>query len=168
MFGLSVKCLAGTIEKLRTCVTPLVIPVRFRYWADKEPTLRRWGFKDKMEWRGALPRLPTGRPLPMPPYAPRNAWSEKKALFGQNDYIDILGDGSIHPVKISYNIPVWLRGFKGNEYQMLIRKRKWIGHRLASSNPEAYRSMEKRMRFLYKVFNYRKKALMTRDFAVKP
>lgn len=72
-----------------------------------------------MDFRGPLPRIPTGMPLPMPNYMPRKTWGEKKALFGQNDYIDILGDvEGLKPIQFQTQIPQWLRGFNGNEFQV--------------------------------------------------
>jgi hypothetical protein len=72
-----------------------------------------------MDFRGPLPRVPTGMALPMPPYIPRKLWTEKKALFGQNDYIDILGEvEGLKPIQFQTHIPMWLRGFSGNEYQV--------------------------------------------------
>lgn len=71
--------------------------------------------------RGTLPRIPDlKKKLPIPPYCPKNSWNEQRALFGQNDYIDILGDESIHPTQIGYSVPEWLKGFRGNEYQVII------------------------------------------------
>ena len=52
------------------------------------------------------------------------SFSPSQALKGQNDYIDILGNPEIHPSKIHYHIPKWLRGFRhNNHYQVMIRKR---------------------------------------------
>ena len=70
---------------------------------------------------GLLPRPDPkidSTPLPMPEFKDKNSWSVKKSTFGQNDYIDILGDGDICPVDLIRG-PPWLIGFKGNELQRI-------------------------------------------------
>ena len=69
--------------------------------------------------------------------------------MGQNDYIDILGNESIKPHEILKNVPWYLKGFRGNELQMLVRqqaaKSDW-----QFSRPKKWKEMQGRMDFLYK------------------
>nr|CAI5833494.1 unnamed protein product [Callosobruchus analis] len=131
--------------------------VRFRYHADKiarGPLIRRRGYDEKILQKGLLPRDPKATALSMPIYKPGDAWSEKKALFGQNDYIDILGNENIHPARILYNVPTWLRGVGGNEFRMMIRKRKMLAQtNYPIARPTKWYQLEKRLSFLYKFLN---------------
>ncbi|XP_063979040.1 large ribosomal subunit protein mL51 isoform X2 [Diachasmimorpha longicaudata] len=136
---------------------PQVTQVRFRYHAERRangPLVRRYGYKDPLDIRGLLPRQNQKRIAEQPIYRPTDNWSERRALFGQNDYIDILGDDSLHPTRILYNTPSWLRGAKGGEMQMLIRKRKiWGKGIFPISNPTRWNDIRKRIKFLYNFLN---------------
>jgi len=108
---------------------------------------------------GVLPR-PTGksedRLLRMPRWDPAkaDAWTSKKALFGQNDYIDILGDGTLHPWEL-IKAPYWLKGFRGNELQRIARQLAAEGTFIRDVYPSKYHQMTKNLMYLYKKLNRR-------------
>lgn len=76
-------------------------------------------------------------------------WAKKNSLMGQNDYIDILGNDKIKPYEILKDVPWFLKGFGGNELQMLTRlqaaKSDW-----RFSRPKKWKEVQGRMDFLYK------------------
>lgn len=75
----------------------------------------------------------------------------KKALFGQNDFIDILGNGSIKPHELLREMPWWLRGFKeGNELHMLQRFQAAKGESWRWNRPKKWKEVQARIDFLYK------------------
>ena len=92
--------------------------------------------------------------LPMPKFIDKQPWSVKKATFGQNDYIDILGDGSVNPVDL-INGPKWLIGFRGNELQRLQRRLKFEGNEIRAKDPTKFHDMKKRVKFLTWRFNFK-------------
>merc|ERR1711962_130075 len=141
--------------------TPLVTSVRYRYHVDrrKDGPLVRNHVADSapLQTSGMLPHIVHGKRLPIPVYKPKNSWSERRALFGQNDYIDILGDGKLKPTDVCYSVPPWMRGFKGNEFQMLLRKRKLFQNHMRVARPSKHREMNKRIKWLYKYLNQKTK-----------
>lgn len=147
------------ITKLIPTNVPLKQFVRFRYWKDQQGARplyeRRFGYNEKILQTGLLPRKEGAkRIVDIPIYRPKNAWTEKRALFGQNDYIDILGNDKIHPTKILYNLPSWLRGQHGNELQNLIRKRKMLEYGShPQEKPTSWKQMTFRIRKLYDLMN---------------
>lgn len=147
--------LRSALQRL-TAESPVKLQVRF--W-ERRKYIRRYGYESPLIEPGLLPRLPKSmRKLQSQPvYKPKDAWCERRALFGQNDYIDILGDGTLKPLHVMTGVPGWLRGFQGNEFQMLLRKRA-VFHHWKDTKPKKYKDMVKRIRFLYKVFNFRTKS----------
>lgn len=147
----------STVNSMLNLWSPRVMPVRFRYHADKVargPQPRRFGYVDPIDRTGLLPRESDKRIASLPIYRPVNRWSEKRALFGQNDYIDILGNENLHPTKILYDVPTWLRGVGGLEYHMLLRKKKILSKGCyPHERPSNWKNMNKRIKYLYTFLN---------------
>ncbi|KAM9310653.1 large ribosomal subunit protein mL51 [Pholidichthys leucotaenia] len=76
-------------------------------------------------------------------------WTKKRSMFGVFDNIGILGDFKAHPKDLIVG-PCWLKGFRGNELQRAIRKKKMVGDRMMTQDKL---NLEKTIRFLYKRYN---------------
>ncbi|GCB86417.1 hypothetical protein scyTo_0027086 [Scyliorhinus torazame] len=76
-------------------------------------------------------------------------WNEKRTTFGMYDNIGILGNFTVHPRSL-IRAPVWLRGWKGNELQRCLRKRRFVGEKMFEKD---LHNLNKRIKFLYKRFN---------------
>nr|CAG4635852.1 EOG090X0JAK [Artemia franciscana] len=146
----------------------LIFPTKFLFWLSSESDLkigiwvskdrppRDFGYEEKLLQEGLLPRLKDGGPVKnLPDFKPKDRWSQKRAVFGQNDYIDILGSGNLRPIDIMYGVPYWLRGLKDNrEYQTLIRKRVVYGlSGYSTQYPTKWEKMQKRISYLYRFIN---------------
>ncbi|XP_053389134.1 39S ribosomal protein L51, mitochondrial-like [Mercenaria mercenaria] len=121
----------------------------------KTPGPHRYGYNNKLFDGGPLPRGLSEPVQNLKKYKPKNVWSKKRATFGQNDYIDILGDSNLRPVDI-IKAPAWLRGFNGNEMQRLIRRMQYEGDKIRQLYPTHYHNNWKRIKFLYKKYNKRR------------
>ncbi|XP_058938596.1 large ribosomal subunit protein mL51 [Kogia breviceps] len=89
----------------------------------------------------------------LPPRKVVDRWNEKRAMFGVYDNIGILGNFEKHPKELIKG-PMWLRGWKGNELQRCIRKKRMVGNRMFIDD---LHNLNKRISYLYKCFNRRGK-----------
>ncbi|XP_058414966.1 large ribosomal subunit protein mL51 isoform X2 [Diceros bicornis minor] len=85
----------------------------------------------------------------LPPPKVVDRWNEKRAMFGVYDNVGILGNFEKHPKELIRG-PRWLRGWKGNELQRCIRKKKMVGNRMFIDD---LHNLNKRISYLYKHFN---------------
>jgi hypothetical protein len=112
---------------------------------------RRFGYKYNQHFTGGLLPRPDPKlnddPLVMPEYKSDDKWTMKKSTFGQNDYVDILGNGSVKPVDLIRG-PDWLIGFKGNELQRLNRQMRFHATDLKAKNPNKFHDINKRIKYL--------------------
>ncbi|KAM3677671.1 large ribosomal subunit protein mL51 [Ammospiza nelsoni] len=121
------------------------------------------GFSDcgGARWAPARPGLPVPLSSPLagltrpirikepPKRKPVDRWTKKRALFGVYDNVGILGGFQIHPKNLIMG-PTWLRGWRGNELQRCLRKKRMVGDRMFA---EDYHKLNKRIRYLYRRFN---------------
>lgn len=130
---------------------PIYISVR---GFERRKYIRRYGYESPILEEGPLPRIKDDNEKisVIPDYKPKDSWNNRRAVYGQNDYIDILGDGTIHPVKLLTDVPAWLRGFRGNEFQMLLRRRA-VHPEWKYIRPAKWNLINKRIKYLHKWLN---------------
>lgn len=95
--------------------------------------IAKYGYDDKTKMSGALPRIAEDEEKRWDHrevFTPENPWAQKRALFGQNDYIDILGEDpdAFRPSEVNYEQPEWLREVTVNAtpYQRLLMQKKLL------------------------------------------
>jgi len=127
----------------------------FRWHKDKVDNrmLPRFGYKDEVKRSGPLPRMANDSPaVDAKPHDAKNSWVPKRALSGQNDYIDILGDERIHPLQVQYDIPNWLKSVKGHDIDLQRNIKKTAAYKLSAISkvkPLAWRRITEDVRRRY-------------------
>jgi len=105
-----------------------------RWWSEHiaNKKRKRFGYRDLAKQEGPLPRIKDDSPSikQVALYKPNNAWSPTNALAGQNDYIDILGSGELHPKQLLYHVPEYLKGayHKEKHFQVMLRRQRALEH----------------------------------------
>lgn len=124
------------------------------------PEYTRRGGRD-IHWHvdGTLPRVrptPNTKPLPFPDNRRVDEWSTERAVLGQNDYIDILGDGSLHPRDLLFS-PRYIRGLENSRWEIrrLFRKQRAVQRWMPFENPAKWNMLRKRIRYLMQWHNYK-------------
>ncbi|KAL7307224.1 hypothetical protein TKK_0000946 [Trichogramma kaykai] len=153
--------LSSFVKSTLKAWVPQITTVRFRYFADKKRCVRAHGYKEHIDQRGLLAHTDDAKPIiQMPIYRPVDSWSKKKAMFGQNDYIDIWTNGRIKLTTVMYKTPMWLKGIKRDdqEYRMLLRRRQMLQSGIYPvARPTKWKDMNKRIMYLYKFLNRKTK-----------
>jgi len=123
----------------------------------EERQIFRWGYEDRVKQSGALPRISNDseRWDHREVYAPENPWAQKRALFGQNDYIDILGEDpdAFRPSEVNYEQPEWLREVneKQTGYQRLLMKKKLLEETdYPETNPKSWEELKDVLKRLWR------------------
>ncbi|XP_055328391.1 39S ribosomal protein L51, mitochondrial-like [Paramacrobiotus metropolitanus] len=137
-------------------------PVQVRHYRETpidRIRTRHFGFENHIKYHigGFLPRIkptPELKPISGTRTKFKNSWALHRAAFGQNDYIDILGDGTLHPRDLLKG-PVWLKGFRGSEMQRLIRRRNYGLHWMPMVYPEKWTNLLKQLRYLDRYHNFK-------------
>lgn len=106
-----------------------------------------------------LPRMPESRtPCYKPKIKKREPWRETQARFGENDYIDLLGNGRLHPAQLQYHVPRWLRGFPGahraNEVVKYTQYRNLYKEKLERHSPWRWHQLMKNINYFLERHNY--------------
>nr|CDS30152.1 39S ribosomal protein L51 mitochondrial [Hymenolepis microstoma] len=124
------------------------------YLQPKPPNVR---YNPRIYTGGLLPRIEwDDEPVRLPDYEPNDMWAPHRAYFGQNDYIDILGDGRLKPEDF-YTGPTWALNAK-HEFQRVCRLLydpavvAW----LEEFEPTRLKDLRKRHKYLYRQVNIRK------------
>ncbi|XP_048394252.1 large ribosomal subunit protein mL51 [Stegostoma tigrinum] len=116
-------------------------------WGWRAPSGNCPSFTSQRPFTLGVPALIRMHAIPKPKTVDR--WTEKRAMFGMYDNVGILGGFTVHPRSLIRG-PVWLRGFRGNELQRCLRKRRFVGERMFEDD---LHNLNKRIRYLYKRFN---------------
>ena len=92
--------------------------------------------------------------IKQPIFRPESPFVPSKALLGQNDYIDILGDNpdALKPHEVHYHMPRYLRGERGhNDYQQAVKLKAHLDKTaFPEVKPKEYEFLTKRINRRYK------------------
>ncbi|XP_019640059.1 PREDICTED: 39S ribosomal protein L51, mitochondrial-like [Branchiostoma belcheri] len=146
----TLRTVAGLYQPQQLLTRPFSIAPVLLYWKKRQrPMMPEPRLLDEYEHHDF--RKVWVRPPPGPKTSPKDQWTKEKAMFGCYDYQDILGDHPyIHPRHLCLEGPKYVRGFRGNELQRLIRKKNFAGKNMGE---EDWKNLQKRINYLYRRLN---------------